>query len=54
MMLISGPISEELGWRGIVLESFQRKWSPLRSTLTLAVIWGIWHLPLFFLNGTTH
>jgi len=54
MMLISGPISEELGWRGIVLESFQRKWSPLRSTITLAVIWGIWHLPLFFLNGTTH
>ena len=54
MSLISGPISEELGWRGIALESFQQKWSPLRSTLILAAIWWVWHLPLFFLRGTTH
>ena len=54
MMLIAGPLSEELGWRGLVLESFQGKWSPLRSTLTLATVWWTWHLPLFFLRGTTH
>ena len=54
MSLISGPISEELGWRGIALESFQKKWSPFRSTLILAAIWWAWHLPLFFLSGTTH
>jgi membrane protease YdiL (CAAX protease family) len=54
MMLIAGPLSEELGWRGLVLETFQLTWSPLRSTLTLATVWWIWHLPLFFMRGTTH
>jgi uncharacterized protein len=54
MMLIAGPLSEELGWRGLVLESFQGKWPPLRSTLTLATVWWTWHLPLFFMRGTTH
>jgi membrane protease YdiL (CAAX protease family) len=54
MMLIAGPLSEELGWRGLVLESFQLTWSPLRSTLTLATVWWTWHLPLFFMRGTTH
>src|SRR6266545_4858081 len=54
MMLIGGPVSEELGWRGFALESFQQKWSPLRSTLILSAIWWIWHLPLFFMRGTTH
>src|SRR6266508_70938 len=54
MMLIGGPVSEELGWRGFALESFQQKWSPLRSTLILSAIWWIWHLPLFFMRDTTH
>ncbi len=54
MMLIAGPLSEELGWRGFVLESFQRTWSPLRSSLTLSAVWWAWHLPLFFMRGTTH
>lgn len=52
--LFAGPLSEELGWRGIVLESFQKKWSPLRATLVLAAIWSTWHLPLFFIRGTSH
>ncbi len=53
MMMIGGPLAEELGWRGILLESFQKKWSEVISTLVLFVIWWLWHLPLFFLPGTT-
>ena len=53
MMMIGGPLAEELGWRGILLESFQKKWSVLISTLVLFLVWWLWHLPLFFLPGTT-
>lgn len=54
MMMIGGPLAEELGWRGLLLETFQKKWSVLVSTLLLFLIWWMWHLPLFFLPGTSH
>lgn len=53
MMMIGGPLAEELGWRGVLLETFQKKWSSIASTLVLFLIWWLWHLPLFFLPGTT-
>lgn len=53
MMMIGGPLAEELGWRGILLDAFQKKWSAVVSTLVLFLIWWVWHLPLFFLPGTT-
>jgi membrane protease YdiL (CAAX protease family) len=54
IMLIGGALSEELGWRGVVLESFQQRWTPLRATLVLGFTWWIFHFPLFFLRGTVH
>lgn len=54
MMLIGGPLAEELGWRGLLLDAFQKKWSPAISTIILFLIWWIWHLPLFFIPGTSH
>ena len=53
MMMIGGPLAEELGWRGILLDNFQKKWSAVISTFVLFLIWWVWHLPLFFLPGTT-
>jgi membrane protease YdiL (CAAX protease family) len=52
MMLVGGPLAEELGWRGYLLDRFQARWSALVSALVLWVIWGFWHLPLFFISGT--
>ncbi|MFP3854333.1 MAG: CPBP family intramembrane glutamic endopeptidase [Anaerolineales bacterium] len=51
--LIAGPISEELGWRGYALEKLQLDYSPARSTWLLAFVWWTWHIPLFFMEGTT-
>jgi membrane protease YdiL (CAAX protease family) len=28
------------------------KWSALGSSLVLGVVWALWHLPLFFIDGT--
>ncbi|MFC1975447.1 type II CAAX prenyl endopeptidase Rce1 family protein [Chloroflexota bacterium] len=46
------PFIEELGWRGYVLDRLQGRWSALVSTLILGTVWSLWHLPLFFVEGT--
>ncbi|HSJ54103.1 MAG TPA: CPBP family intramembrane glutamic endopeptidase [Anaerolineae bacterium] len=46
--LIGGGGLEEPGWRGFVLPLLQKRSSPLRASLILAVIWGFWHLPFFW------
>ncbi len=49
-MLILGPL-EELGWRGYMLPVLQRRFAPLASALLVGIVWGIWHLPSFFVAG---
>lgn len=46
------PFIEELGWRGYVLDRLQETRSALISTLILGSVWSLWHLPLFFTEGT--
>ena len=46
------PFIEELGWRGYVLDRLQATRTALRATLILGVVWSLWHLPLFFVEGT--
>ncbi len=46
------PILEELGWRGYALDRLQLKWSAFSASLILGVVWALWHLPLFFIEGS--
>jgi membrane protease YdiL (CAAX protease family) len=46
------PFLEELGWRGYVLDRLQLRWSALGASLILGVVWSLWHLPTFFIDGT--
>ncbi len=39
-------LGEEPGWRGYAIEKLQKLCSPLKSSLILAPIWALWHLPL--------
>lgn len=52
IFFLGGPFQEEWGWRGYALDRLQKKWDALISSLLLGVIWGAWHLPLFFISGT--
>jgi membrane protease YdiL (CAAX protease family) len=47
-----GALGEETGWRGYALPQLQRRFSPLTSSLILAVLWFGWHLPQFFVIAT--
>lgn len=49
---IGGPFTEEYGWRGYALDRLQAKYNALYTSLFLGLIWGVWHLPLFFIEGT--
>ena len=52
-LLIIGPLSEEIGWRGYALDRLQPRWSPIASAMIVGVCWAFWHLPLFFIVGTS-
>lgn len=49
--LIVGPLPEEIGWRGYLLDQVQRRWPALSAALVVGLLNWIWHLPLFFLPG---
>ncbi|GAB3210638.1 CPBP family intramembrane glutamic endopeptidase [Marinactinospora thermotolerans] len=47
LQFVTTGIAEEPGWRDFALPRMQPYFGPLRGTVILGVIWGIWHLPLF-------
>lgn len=50
--LIAGPLSEEYGWRGYVQPLLRQRLGGVTTALAVGSMWGLWHVPLFFLNGT--
>jgi uncharacterized protein len=41
-------VFEEPGWRGYLLPSLQRRFSPLTSSVLIWIPWVLWHAPLDF------
>lgn len=52
-LLLGGPLGEEIGWRGFLLPRLLKKFKPLNACLLVALIWASWHLPLFFIKGSS-
>ena len=52
MLTIVAGLGEEFGWRGFVLPHLQSRENALYASWIVGLIWGIWHVPLFFLDGT--
>ncbi len=52
-LIILGPLSEEIGWRGYLQKQVLKITTPLRSSFIIGIIWALWHLPLFYIIGTT-
>lgn len=52
VLLVGGPLGEEFGWRGYALPALTAKFGWRPASLIIGVIWGFWHLPLFFMAST--
>lgn len=50
MMLVGGGL-EEAGWRYILQPELEKKYSFTLSTIIVSIIWWLWHLPLFYIQG---
>lgn len=51
---LAAGFAEEPGWRGVALDSLQPRWSWSVAAMIIGVAWAIWHLPLYFIDGTFH
>jgi membrane protease YdiL (CAAX protease family) len=52
VLFLGGPLEEELGWRGFALPRLQARQTAFNSALALGLVWGLWHIPLYFVPGT--
>lgn len=53
IIFFTNALPEEYGWRGFALDPLQHRTTALGASLILGLIWAVWHLPLFFIEGTT-
>lgn len=51
MQMITAGLGEELGWRGFLLPRMQARYSALVAGLIVGVLHGLWHAPMFFIEG---
>jgi membrane protease YdiL (CAAX protease family) len=47
-VLVAG---EEIGWRGFALPRLLARLGPWTASVTVGLLWAMWHLPLFYMAG---
>ncbi len=45
---------EEFGWRGVFQPGLNKKLTLFLINIIIGVVWAIWHLPLFYIEGSAH
>lgn len=48
VVLVLNGFGEEIGWRGFLADYFLKKHSTVASAFYVWIIWGLWHVPLFW------
>ncbi|HEX2580030.1 MAG TPA: CPBP family intramembrane glutamic endopeptidase [Rhabdochlamydiaceae bacterium] len=49
--LLLAPALEEIGWRGYGVDSLKASFSFFSTSMLFALLWALWHVPLFFIKG---
>ncbi len=52
IFVLGGPLGEEFGWRGYALPALSQRLGWRWASLVIGVVWAVWHLPLFWMQGT--
>lgn len=50
-LLIMAPVFEELAWHTYGTDALRTRFNLFYTSLIFAIYWGLWHLPLSFING---
>lgn len=53
LMVFFGGGQEEVGWRGYILPFLEKRFGLIIGSLILGIVWAVWHLPLWFVHGST-
>jgi membrane protease YdiL (CAAX protease family) len=51
VLALLGNLWEETSWSGFVTARLQARYGPLKASLIVAPLFGLYHLPLFFIIG---
>jgi len=52
IIYLLNSLPEEYGWRGYALGPLSNRFNALAASIILGLLWGLWHLPLHFIEGT--
>lgn len=54
LTILLAAVIEEIGWRGYGEDAVAYHFSWFTESIIFGVIWALWHLPLFWIQGTYH
>lgn len=54
LILIIAPLLEELAWHSYGTDCLRTRFNLFYTSMLFALYWGIWHIPLSFINGYYH
>jgi len=49
VLIVGGPLLEEIGWRGFALAPLEARWGPSGGTIILGLLWALWHYPQYLM-----
>jgi membrane protease YdiL (CAAX protease family) len=53
-LLVAAPLIEELAWHSYGTDCLVKRFSLFTACMLFALYWGIWHMPLSFINDYYH
>ena len=54
LTILLAAVIEEVGWRGYGEDSVASYFSWFTESVIFGLVWALWHLPLFWIEGTYH